>query len=175
MHIADSPDVQDSFQDSILLGVKFLFEASENELLPIEDQLKRYKKRNLQASHAHRTSRKVFGSQKPLWRHHRVETDPFEITNSTADAIHMHHDDTPFYSGVISRKMNQKVDISISEDEKISSQITTQWINERKQLRENLKNLSQIKSWLERKKDKTCLEEKVLNQLISTSPKVNVL
>ena len=171
----DSIDVQDSFQDSLLAGVKYLFEASENELLPIEDQLKLYKKRNLQASHGHRISRKVFGAQKPLWRHYRVEEDPFDAIDSSTEGLRQDHEIPSFHLNVLSRKVAKPVNKSTVDDEKISCQITTQWINERKQLRENLKNLGQIKTWLERKKEKTCLEEKVLQQLSSTSPEVGLL
>ena len=60
------------------------------------------------------------------------------------------------------------------DDEKIASQLTTQWINERKKLREGLQNLCQIKTWLDQKEDKTCLEEKVLQQLKSSKPELAV-
>ena len=172
MHIANITESQDSFQDSLLLGVKELFEACENALLPIEEQLKLYKKRDLRASHAQRTSRRVFGDQKRLLRHHRVEEKPPEKTDSILNTPNL---GTDFHSGsgnVMSKKIVEPVEALKLDGGKISSQLTTQWINERKQLRDNLKNFCQIKPWLERKDNKTCLEEKVLHQLQLTGSEV---
>lgn len=52
-------DLDDDLDD--VRGVKELFETHEDALLPIETQIRRYRKRDLYASHFHRTSCRILG------------------------------------------------------------------------------------------------------------------
>ena len=159
---------QDSLQDSLLLAVKDLFESCEDELLPIQDQLRKYKKRNLNASHANRTTRKVFGSQKALCRHFSVNEDPFENTDSKKNFCAIRNGEIPLPFSNMSFKINLQDKDSVTFMDELSEKSVTEWVNDRKKLRHDLKRLGDVKQWLEKKQDKTCTEENVLKQFQST-------
>lgn len=162
-----SSDTHDAFHDSVLTSVKELFEDSEAELLPIQKQLKRYKRRNLQASHTNRISQKVFGSQQTLFRHHHIENHPFDCidlkTSSVNDFKKEDLSIPPFdnTAAVFGPNLSPcDVTVEASDDQNI-----TDWVDQRKKLRNGLSSMGLDISWLKRKADKTCLEESVLVQL----------
>ena len=157
----------DLCQDSILASIRKLFEESEAELLPIQNQLKRYKKRNLQASHANRISRKVFGSKQTLFRYHHIENDSFDVLgsrNSVKSDLQQNTELTPPFDNTSVVYSSETSPACVTTETNNSSTITD-WVEQRKKLRNGLNSMGMTISWLERKLSKTCLEESVLAQL----------
>ena len=150
MGLSDTPDL---FKDGAILGVKELFESCENELLPINQQLKFYKKRDLFASHTQRTSRKVLKTHQHLYRHYLVDENPFAVVRAELKALPKHISEVDLPS--------EESELSLSD-----------WVEKRKQLRTGLNEMGLNISWLERKPSKTCLEQKLLAKLKSNDVKV---
>ncbi|XP_078487461.1 uncharacterized protein LOC100179680 [Ciona intestinalis] len=156
----------DAFQDGTIIGVKELFQSYEDSLLPIDQQLLKYKKKDLHASHYHRTACRIFSNRKRIHRSHFVDDNPFAIT-STKDELG---------SRTISHlPLNEEV-VHVSSPDQVASHKS--WVEERRKLRHNLNNLGLTSEWLEKKPVRNSVENRVLAGLASKvkrAPSVSLL
>nr|XP_026693932.1 uncharacterized protein LOC100179680 [Ciona intestinalis] len=139
-----------AFQDGTVIGVKELFQSYEDSLLPIDQQLLKYKKKDLHASHYHRTACRIFSNRKRIHRSHFVDDNPFAIT-STKDELG---------SRTISYHTPNEEVVHVSSPDQVSTHKS--WVEERRKLRHNLNNLGLTAEWLEKKPVRNSVESRVL-------------
>ncbi|XP_076804795.1 uncharacterized protein LOC143448801 isoform X1 [Clavelina lepadiformis] len=164
---AQSNEILDVFQDGNEPGVQDLFESYEEALLPVHEQLKRYKKRDLYASHFYRTSCKVFGPRKSIRRIHLVDGNPLESAKKNDSNVLPRVDPVILLhpKPLLSTDNNKLPDTTCEDDAARQIEYKT-WLRKRRKLREDLNDLGLTTSWLQRKPDKTVVEERVLADLL---------
>uniref|UniRef100_H2YBR7 Uncharacterized protein n=1 Tax=Ciona savignyi TaxID=51511 RepID=H2YBR7_CIOSA len=145
------PEVpHEAFYDGSVTGVKELFESFEDSLLPIDLQLLKYKKKDLHASHYHRTACRIFSNRKRVLRSHVVDGDPF-----TCPSKDIHQGKTPVH---LPQDEIEQIHELENEDKS--------WLEERRKLRKGLNNLGLSTEWLSRKPDRNGVENRVLADLL---------
>ncbi|XP_070559014.1 EF-hand calcium-binding domain-containing protein 12-like [Ptychodera flava] len=154
------------------LGLTRLFNPNNSEFLPIEEQLKLYKQRDLSKTKYYKTVIKIWGNSKPRKRlivapkMERVEGVDVQVKSPPVRLQPI--------EGQKGRELS-KEDWVLSEAEKLKlhdeelaekRETFKMWYDERRQLRESLDSLGVSESWLARKSDRTPLEEKLYRKMV---------
>ncbi|XP_070559008.1 EF-hand calcium-binding domain-containing protein 12-like isoform X2 [Ptychodera flava] len=154
------------------LGLKRLFNPNNSEFLPIEEQLKLYKQRDLSKTKYYKTVIKIWGNSKPRKRlivapkMERVEGVDIQVKSPPVRLQPI--------EGQKGREWS-KEDWVLSEAEKLKlhdeelaekRETFKTWYDEQRQLRESLDSLGVSESWLARKSDRTPLEEKLYRKMV---------
>ena len=135
------------------------------------DELKKYKKRNLESSHTSRIWLNAVGSSKCLNRRHFIMSNSHPDLHPTA--IHLHSSPSlEFYKPLPAEKLktcifNSSVNNCGYTNEKDESCET--WIDRRMKFRNDLNKFDFDISWLKRKPDRTPLENQVLHSMKDTN------
>ena len=142
------------------------------ESLPIEDQLTRYRQRDLVPSHLHRIGTHLFGGCSFNARHRVVDASHYSpqsdvihhtlLNTSFNGRTHERYDRT--YGRLVKSLSEPSVKLSESESK------YRKWIADRKVLRHDLDSLGPTERWLT-SKERTPLETSLLTRLRNESKK----
>ncbi|KAJ8047403.1 EF-hand calcium-binding domain-containing protein 12 [Holothuria leucospilota] len=153
-------------------GLKRLFNPESHEFLPIEDQLKLYKARDLHKSKVFATAKRIWGSTKvrnrvfiaPPMKDVVMKDVEVKLLSSPLKLAEAGHRERPTEERRIlseqekmelhQKELNQKM-----EDYK-------KWLKYRMELRNGLEDMGNQEKWLQSKPDMTALEQKVLERII---------
>lgn len=167
-------DVEQDWSDSESdYGIKMLFSPDSASYLPIEDQLRQYKTRNLEKSKVYLMAAKMWGlgvrSRKRIIIAPPMTDKPREsqITTQANVTLNPPTSRTP-------GKLSNGDDWTLSQLERVRAheqeleERTAEykhWLEDRMKLREGLENLGLNDSWLRKKADLTPLEQRVCNKM----------
>lgn len=152
--------VESARSASSIVGVKDLFDDFEDNLLPVEAQLKRYSSRDLASSHQVRTRCKIFGPRK------LVRKTVIGPSDGNQD-LHLSDIEFPrYYKSLDDDDEAQETKPVDAEQEGPASDVPFhEWLEARKKLRADLNNIGLESDWLKRKPIRSALEERVLQGL----------
>eukprot|EP00058_Branchiostoma_floridae_P021064 XP_002606554.1 hypothetical protein BRAFLDRAFT_105284 [Branchiostoma floridae] len=157
--MALTADLDPEFSD---FGFQWLFDPNDLAYLPIEEQLKHYKQRQLFPNHFYRVASKSFGS--PSSRRRVIIAPPM---NTAGDGVRELKQ--PFHASLkpppLPTKTLEEEVREIQKEIAIREQECKEWVAKRQTLRQDLNKLGLNQSWLARKPDRTGLESRVLGQL----------
>ena len=149
----------------------WLFDPNRFDHLPIEEQLKLYKQRDLKKTKAYKFAAKIWGA--PRSRKRKIIAGPMrpggndnETSNPGAVISKPSQITAPLNPQIPPPKLPSAAEIrGRQEREKIESY--EKWIRDRRNFRSNLESMGLNEQWLARKPDKTALEQRVLNRMIA--------
>jgi len=153
-------------------GLKRLFNPESHEFLPIEDQLKLYKTRDLHQSKVFATAKRIWGSTKVRNRVFIAPPMKDEVTKDVevkllssplkpaeAGQRERPREEPRILSEQEKRELHQKELDRRMEDYK-------KWLKYRMDIRNGLEDMGNQEKWLQSKPDLTALEQKVLERII---------
>ena len=162
----ERPGSADSWQSWQTYNFEWLFDPERFDHLPIEEQLKLYKHRDLKHTKIYKIAARIWGA--PLSRKRKIVAPPMNTT----------WEQGPLSTGIKAQQINselkptkaiRKQQTSADHEEmsnKNNIKSYNKWMNDRKKFRANLDNMGLNEEWLARKPDKTALEHRVLRRMI---------
>ncbi|CAD5110926.1 DgyrCDS285 [Dimorphilus gyrociliatus] len=152
----DEKDSDEESLDEESFHIKWLFDKHHIGHLPLEEQIKFYKHRNLKPSHIFRFGWKTLGKQTP--KRVRIHEAPkfADLNEQKSDLIFLKREQK---SAGERRRALEKAK-KLEEEEKEHSN----WINERKKLREDLKMLDDVEKFIRNKPHATEMEKRVVRR-----------
>ncbi|XP_019634126.1 PREDICTED: EF-hand calcium-binding domain-containing protein 12-like [Branchiostoma belcheri] len=157
--MALTADLDPEFSD---FGFAWLFDPNDLAYLPIEEQLKHYKQRQLFPNLYYRVASKSFGA--PVSRRRVIIAPPMSTADDGVRELKQ-----PFHASLNpppppTKTLEEEVK-EIQKELYIREQECKEWVAKRQTLRQDLNKLGLNQSWLARKPDRTGLESRVLGQL----------
>eukprot|EP00057_Strongylocentrotus_purpuratus_P006457 XP_011660931.1 PREDICTED: EF-hand calcium-binding domain-containing protein 12 isoform X2 [Strongylocentrotus purpuratus] len=162
----------ESMEDWLDFGLERLFNPESTEFLPMEEQLKLYKHRDLIRSKTYTTAARVFGNPRVRKRVHVAPKMDGDVGRSVN--VRRAHSDLTQQDGRPRLKPISKEDMVLTEkDKQIIHDNEVQekmkeykgWLRDRMALRAGLESMGLKESWLRAKPNPTPLERRVLLQL----------
>ncbi|XP_001199549.3 EF-hand calcium-binding domain-containing protein 12 isoform X1 [Strongylocentrotus purpuratus] len=162
----------ESMEDWLDFGLERLFNPESTEFLPMEEQLKLYKHRDLIRSKTYTTAARVFGNPRVRKRVHVAPKMDGGVGRSVN--VRRAHSDLTQQDGRPRLKPINKEDMVLTEkDKQIIHDNEVQekmkeykgWLRDRMALRAGLESMGLKESWLRAKPNPTPLERRVLLQL----------
>ncbi|XP_077981710.1 EF-hand calcium-binding domain-containing protein 12-like [Glandiceps talaboti] len=152
-------------------GLTRLFNPDNSDYLPIEEQIKLYKQRDLAKTKYFKTATKVWGTTRPrkrliiappmekmAERDVSVVSPPLRLRPLTTKKTEIADADRALSETEILRRHEEELERKRSGFKS--------WYDERRQLRESLERLGMSEDWLAGKPDKTPLEEKLYRKMM---------
>lgn len=167
--LKDSTDFKQDRRDSVSsLGSCFhwLFDPTRVDHLPIEEQLKLYKSRDLAEVKAYKYATKIWGA--PISRKRVIVAPPMEQNEQSSHTFptsQVTANLAPRKSILDEIKTESKDSTKSSDKENVSDY--KNWIAERKQFRKNLDGMGLSIEYLSRKSDLSRVEKSVLRRMIA--------
>ena len=149
-------------------GIAWLFDPDNYDYLPLDEQLKLYKQRDLRKVKVFKTAAKIWGFNRS--RKRVIVAPPMELQGSQKEESSWDGLERKTMNSVVKpQKFTEKPpteeEEKFKENERQLSEYKN-WVEERKKMRESLKNMGLNEKWLAHKPDKTPLEERLLARFI---------
>ncbi|CAH1265016.1 EFCAB12 [Branchiostoma lanceolatum] len=157
--MALTADLDPEFSD---FGFQWLFDPNDLAYLPIQEQLKHYKQRQLFPNLYYRVASKSFGP--PVSRRRVIIAPPMSTADDGIRELKQ-----PFHASLNpppqpTKTLEEEVR-EIQKELRFREQECKEWVANRQTLRQDLNKLGLNQTWLARKPDRTGLESRVLGQL----------
>ncbi|XP_038047773.1 EF-hand calcium-binding domain-containing protein 12-like isoform X2 [Patiria miniata] len=152
-------------------GLRWLFNPNSSEFLPIHEQLKQYKTRDLAKTKTYATATKLWGlsrSRKRVFIAPPMGGHPGKDVNVRQANTKLKPLDTPKTQNVKNKDWAlselEKIAAHDKEIEETSSEYKA-WLEDRMKLRDGLENLGLSEEWLRNKPDPSPLEQRVVDRM----------
>ena len=155
-------NVCDVWEDSSLF-LERLFDPYNFDHLPIEDQVKLFKQRNLLRTKFYKTAAGIWGA--PLSRKRVINAPPMRDINNNDTVIVKQPVCSALKPQVVPPPPENPV-VTKAKEEYARFEDYKSWVNDRKKFRNDLDNMGLSEQWLAKKIDRTVLEERVLRRMI---------